>query len=285
MRVEAIATVDDPRIADYRDLRDAPFRRARELFIVESHALVLTLLDARPASVRSLLVTPGALERLRDALDAAGVTAPVYVAPDALLADVVGFRFHRGALAVAARGEDQAPAALLAGLGAGPAVVLVCEGIGNPDNVGGIFRNAMAFGAGAVLLGPGCGDPLYRKTIRTSMGGALRVPFAHLRAWPDDLGLLVAAGFTLVALTPAADALDIAALGDRLGPRARVALLLGTEWQGLSAAAHAAAELAVRIPIAAGVDSLNVATAAGIALHRLAPLSGAARARHDDDGC
>jgi tRNA G18 (ribose-2'-O)-methylase SpoU len=285
VRVEAIASLDDPRVADYRDLRDAQLHRAHERFVVESHAVVRTLVATRPACVRSVLVTPGALERLRDVLGAAGLAAPVYVAPDALLAQVVGFHFHRGALAIAAREEPPAPAAVLAGLGAGAAVVLVCEGVANPDNVGGIFRNAMAFGAGAVLLGPGCGDPLYRKTVRTSMGGALRVPFAHLRAWPEDLGLVSGAGFTLVALTPAADALDIAAFDERVGRGARVALLLGTEWHGLSAAARATAVLAVRIPIVAGVDSLNVATAAGIALHRLAPLSGPAGPRHDDDGC
>ena len=148
----------------------------------------------------------------------------------------------------------------------GPGLVLALEDVSNPDNVGGVFRNARAFGADAIFLSAGCADPLYRKAIRTSMGASLVTPFAHLPGWADGLAQLRAAGYTLVALTPDPSALDIAHLG---AAPSRVALLLGAEGPGLSAETRAAADLRMQIAMAPGVDSLNVATAAAIALHRL----------------
>jgi tRNA G18 (ribose-2'-O)-methylase SpoU len=142
----------------------------------------------------------------------------------------------------------------------------VLENVADPDNVGSLFRNAAAFGAGGVLLSPGGGDPLYRKALRASMGATLEVPFARAGAWPGVLRDVSSAGFRLVALAPGArHAIDALAVGPLS------ALLVGSEGDGLSAAALAAADVAVRIPIEPRVDSLNVATAAAIALHRLAP--------------
>ena len=138
----------------------------------------------------------------------------------------------------------------------------VLEGINDHENLGALFRNAAALGVDAVLLGPGCADPLYRRSVRVSMGHVLRVPFAPLSRWPGDLRVLQAAGFRIVALTPAADAVPLAQAGVATG---RVAWLLGAEGPGLSAAALGAADLVVRIPMVPEVDSLNVATAAAIA--------------------
>jgi tRNA G18 (ribose-2'-O)-methylase SpoU len=144
----------------------------------------------------------------------------------------------------------------------------VLEGLNDHENLGALFRNAAAFGVDAVLADPTTADPLYRRSVRVSLGHVLRVPWTRLPDWPDGLASLKAEGFVLVALTPSADAEPIAALA--ADPPARVALLLGAEGPGLSGAALAAADRRVRIPIAEGVDSLNVATAAAIAFHRLA---------------
>ena len=277
VRVEPIAALDDPRLEDYRDVKDATRRRNRGVFVAESRLVVRTLVTAGRFRVRSLLLTAAALAALRADLEAATLDAPLYVAAKTMIDGVVGFRFHRGCLAVAERGPGTPFARVIADLGTGPACVVVCERLTNPDNIGGVFRNAAAFGAGAVLLAPGCSDPLYRKAIRVSMGGTLRTPFATVPAWPADLNRLRAAGFTVIALTPDPRAVDIATLGR---PR-RVALLVGPEDEGLGAAARAAADVAVRIPMAPGVDSLNAATACGIALHRLSP---AVPARDDADG-
>jgi tRNA G18 (ribose-2'-O)-methylase SpoU len=179
------------------------------------------------------------------------------------------------------RDGDPAPAALVDP--PGPRLVVAMEHVTNPDNVGGIFRNARAFGADAALLSSRCADPLYRKSIRVSTGGSLVVPFARLDDWPEGLRRLSRAGYTLVALTPDPSAVDIGRLDGarRLG---RVALLLGAEDHGLSAETRARADLQVRIPMAAGADSLNVATAAGIALHRMARHTGPLAQRLPDHG-
>ena len=148
--------------------------------------------------------------------------------------------------------------------------VVVLEGVANADNVGGAFRNAAAFGVDAVVLSPTCCDPLYRKAIRTSMGAALRVPFARAGAaeWPAALGRLRAAGFTLVALTLREPSETLDAFAARARP-ARLALIVGTEGAGLSAAVESSADVRVRIPIRGDVDSLNLASAVGIALYAL----------------
>ena len=191
----------------------------------------------------------------------------VLVAPGEIVEAVTGFPFHRGALAVCRR----RPSPDARDLAAGTALALVVESVNDHENMGALFRNAAAFGAGAVLLAPSCCDPLYRRSVRVSLGNVLAVPFATVRPWPDCLDAITAEGFTLVALTPAGGtSLDDAAR--RCGGAAtKVAVMVGSEDQGLSDGALAAAGLRVRIPMAEGVDSLNVATAAAVALSRLRP--------------
>jgi tRNA G18 (ribose-2'-O)-methylase SpoU len=259
---------DDPRIADYRNVPDPELLRRRGVFVAEGRLVVRTLLTGSRFQASSVLVTEAARRSLADVLDPRADTLPVFVADRRLLAQVVGFNLHRGCLALGARPALPAVADVLASL-PDRALVVVLEGVGNADNVGGVFRNAVAFGADAVLLGPGCCDPLYRKAIRVSIGGTLRMEFAAFSNWPDSLEEVRKAGFTLVALTPAEDAEDIARFSRRAERRGRLALLFGAEGAGLSPGAEAAADVGIRIPMAAGIDSLNVATACGIALHRL----------------
>ena len=235
----------------------------REAFIAEGRLIVGKLLAAPRFRVRSALGTASALASLRGGLEQAGV--PVYVARPETLQRIVGFHFHRGCLAAGERRAELGLDVLLQPRGR--RILVALEGVTNPDNVGGVFRNAMAFGADGVVLGPGCADPLYRRALRVSMGGALETPFATVFDWPEGFARLRAAAFTIAALTPDRAAADISAFGE---VPERLLLLLGSEGEGLSAAARAAADVHVRIPMAPGVDSLNVATAAGIALHRLA---------------
>ena len=262
MGVERITDADDPRLADYRDLRNGGPRAA---FVVEGRRLVRRLLDGSRFQTRSVVLTDSALGDLGGVL---GDGVPTYLAAERTIRDLVGFEFHGGCLAAGDRGDAIDPARLLSGR-----LALVLERTSSPDNVGAVFRNADAFGADGVFLSPGCGDPLYRRAIRVGMGGPLRVPFAALPDWPAGLGRLRDAGFTLLALTPDGD-VDIAEFGAARPVPERVALVLGTEGDGLSPGARAAADLEVAIPLAPGDHSLNVATACGIALHRLARREG-----------
>jgi tRNA G18 (ribose-2'-O)-methylase SpoU len=184
------------------------------------------------------------------------------------MSGIVGFNVHRGCLAIGERPAESAVEAVLPPDGA-KALVIVLERVANADNIGGIFRNAAAFGADAVLLSPGCCDPLYRKAIRVSIGGSLAVPFARIEAWPIDLARLRERGFVVLALTPSRDAVNIDADGVPWNSSARLALVAGTEGNGLTAGVLDLADYQVRIPMAPGADSLNIATALGIALHRL----------------
>jgi tRNA G18 (ribose-2'-O)-methylase SpoU len=255
---------------DYEALNDPARRRQIErrgaFFIVEGTLAVEALLGS-PYPVRSVLVTRGKEPAVRDALTAHGRDGvPVLVRPDDEVAAITGFAFHRGVLASADRLPLRPPSELVAGT-SGARRLAVLEGLNDHENVGALFRNAAAFGVDAVLADPTTADPLYRRSVRVSLGHVLRVPWTRIADWPDGLAELRAAGFVLVALTPAAGAEPIDALA--AAPPERLALLLGAEGPGLSAAALAAADRRVRIPIAAGVDSLNVATAAAIAFHRL----------------
>lgn len=261
-----IIDLDDPRIADYRHVSDARLIEEKGLFVAEGRLVVERLLAAGRYRVRSMLVKETDYASLvPPAIDS---PFPVYVASSDLMRRLTGFNFHRGCLALAERPAPVAAADVVAGL-AGDAMVVALEEITNADNVGGVFRNAAAFGVGAVLLSPGGCDPLYRKAIRTSMAATLRLPFARVAPWPDGLSELHAAGLSIVALTPAAGARDLAAFARDPGRPRRLALLVGTEGAGLSAAAEALADARVRIPMAPGVDSLNLATATGIALYSL----------------
>ena len=263
--VETIEDPEDPRLADYREIRDAERRRRDGTFIAEGRQVVRRLLSAGRYRVRSALVTPPALHALGEALAAARV--PTYLVRQDVVEAVVGIEFHHGCLAAGERGAEPTAEAVLAETRSDRLVVL--EGLGDASNVGALFRNALAFGVGAVFLAPSTADPLYRKAIRVSSGATVALPFARLADWPRDLERLRDAGYTVLALTPQAEAVDIGELGDRRPLPARLALLLGTEGRGLSAEALAAADLQVRIPMAPEMDSLNVAAAGAVALHWL----------------
>lgn len=264
MRSVAIESADDPRVRDYRDVREADLRGSEGLFVVEGRLNVKRLLCGSRFATRSVFVNRAALSALRAPLERFPGT--VYVAESPVLSRVVGYAMHRGCLAVGERGRLDPLAAVLAREPAGARLWLGLEGLANPENVGGAFRNALAFGADRLLIGPRCADPLYRKSLRVSMGAALRVPFASAPGLAGAAPTLRAAGFQLVALCTARDALPLHEFAPSGG---RCALWLGCEESGLSAEALAAADVRLTIPMAGGVDSLNAATAAGIALHQL----------------
>ena len=241
--------------------RDLVGREGR--FVAEGVVVLEKLLAAGRHPLESVLIDERRVDALAPLLGQVPKGAPVYLAGQAVMDAIVGFHIHRGVLALGRRLPDPDPLALLRGL-TSPALVAVLVGLSNHDNVGGVFRNAAAFGAGAVLLDAGCCDPLYRKAIRVSVGAALTIPFTRLPSGADLIALLAAAGFTPLALTPA----GAVPLGDLERPD-RAAVLLGTEGPGLPPDILARAR-GVSIPMAAGFDSLNVAVASGIVLHHLA---------------
>ncbi len=265
-RVEAVADVFDARLADYRMPRDAD-HRALGIFVVEGRFAVRQLLGSPSPrfATRSVLTTESTLAGLRDLLESGPASIPVLVASHEVIRAVVGFKFHRGCLAVGERGRPVPPATLIEPRG--PRTLVALERLVDPENVGAVFRNAMAFAVHGVLLSPGCGDPLARKAIRASAGGTLRVPFAVVDDWPHGLRGLGSEGYELIALAPTATA-ELEGLASHRMPERR-ALLLGGEGYGLSPGSLALASTALRIAMAPGVDSLNVATASGIVLHRL----------------
>ncbi|GAA4381388.1 RNA methyltransferase [Actinomadura verrucosospora] len=280
----------DPRLADYVRLRDVNLRKSLEaehgLFVAEGEKVIRRAVGAG-YPVRSLLMARRWAEPLADLLD--GVDAPAYLVDDATMESLTGFQVHRGALAslerlplpsvdavlaparraavpeeVVDRADVPAPHARP------PRRVLVLEDLVDHANVGSIFRCAAALGIDAVVLSPRCADPLYRRAVKVSMGAVFAIPYARMANWHDDLGRLRAAGFTLLALTPdqTATPIEKASMGDR------VALLLGSEGDGLSSHWLDEADEPVCIPMSgdamsAGVDSLNVTAAAAIACHTL----------------
>ena len=265
MPIVHIDQLDDPRLEDYRNVPDPVLLRKRGLFVAESRLVVRELLSHQRLNTRSVLATPAAYDSLKDLLTDRTDNLAVYVASHQFLQNIVGFNVHRGCLAI---GERPAPVTdrTLPALTAGRLVV-VLERVSNPDNVGSIFRNAAAFGANGVLLSPGCGDPLYRKAIRTSLGATLRIPYGEVDDWPEGLTRLQELGFATMGMTLDADAVELdTVVTDAPTP---IALLFGTEGAGLSDEAVALLDYRVRIPIADSVDSLNVATASGIALYLL----------------
>jgi tRNA G18 (ribose-2'-O)-methylase SpoU len=257
----------DPRLDDFRDLTTADRRPdrpgGRGLVIAEGVVVVQRMLRS-PYPVRSLLGVRRRIEALAADLDAyPRQDLPCYVTSPDVMADVVGFHLNRGVLAVA----DRAVEPDLVTLTASARLLCVLEGVGDHENLGSIFRNAAGLGVDGVLLGPGCADPLYRRAVRVSMGHVLRVPFGQVTAWPAGLHQLREAGFRVLALTPGPDAVP---LHEAVGAGRRTAVLLGSEGPGLTEEALAAADERVRIPMAGDVDSLNVATAAAIALYSAA---------------
>lgn len=265
-RIVAIDEPSDPRIAAYRDIREADLVGREGYFIAEGEVVVRALLTASRHEPVSLLLAEKRVAALKAEIERLPDSVPAYVAPQATLDGIAGFPMHRGILALGRRAAFPSAEEQLADLGR-RAVVLVLFAIANHDNMGGIFRNAAAFGTDLVILDSDCCDPLYRKAIRVSGGNVLRVPFAKLDHGADALGLLAAHGFEAVALSP-----DGASTLAETSRPDRVALLLGAEGPGLPDAVRRRANT-VRIPMAAGVDSLNVATASGIVLHHFADAS------------
>jgi tRNA G18 (ribose-2'-O)-methylase SpoU len=290
-----IVVVDDPsdpRLADYARLTDVRLRTALEpahgLFVAEGDKVIRRAVAAG-YEVRSMLVTQDKLAGLADVADAC--PGPVYLVSDEAAEQVTGYRVHRGALASMARRALPTVTGLLSGA-AGPAPagtahrgrdgqpgwlrrIVILEDLVDHGNVGGIFRCAAALGVDAVILSPRCADPLYRRAVKVSMGAVFAIPYARMSDWRGGLAEIRAAGFALLALTPDQSAVPL----DELAAAGRVALLLGTEGDGLSSRWLAEADTAVCVPMsvdamALGVDSLNVVAAAAIACHELARLPG-----------
>ena len=259
--VTRITSLDDPRVREYRLLTAPAALERAGLFVAEGRWVVQRLLARRQFVTRSVLVTETAHRALSAAVDAITLSdTAVYVVEQQLMNLIVGIDIHRGCLALAERPPRHA---LTRERARQAKRVVVLEGVNNPDNVGGIFRSAAAFDVDLIVLGPGAGDPLYRKAIRTSMAATLDVPYVESGDWPAALDILRSAGLRVIALTPARDATRL----DALPVTERTALLLGTEGAGLTPAALARADERGRIQTSERVDSLNVTVAASIALH------------------
>ncbi|MFJ8981994.1 TrmH family RNA methyltransferase [Streptomyces sp. NPDC102282] len=257
---------DDPRLSDYTGLTDVELRRRREpaegLFIAEGEKVIRRAADAGYA-MRSMLLTAKWTDVMRDVIEEA--TAPVYEVTPALAEKVTGYHVHRGALASMRRKPLPDVATLLAPERGSVRRVAVFEDIVDHANVGAAFRNAAALGVDAVLLTPRCADPFYRRAVKVSMGSVFHVPWTRLASWPEDIGLLREAGFTTAALCLSDRSIT---LDELVAQRhEKLALVFGTEGDGLTAAALSAADAHVRIPMDAGVDSLNVAAASAVAFY------------------
>ncbi len=267
-----LTTPDDERLADYVSLTDVALRSRHEpakgLYIAESSTVLRRALAAGHVP-RSVLVSPRWLPDLQAMLtglpDVASGPVTVYVAEPEVLAAITGFHVHRGALAAMHRPALRSVADVLAGArgGAGARRVAVLEDIVDHTNVGAAFRSAAGIGVDAVLVTPRCSDPLYRRSVRVSMGTVFQVPWTRVDPWPGGIEVLRDAGFVTAALALSDDAINLDELA--ADPPERLAMILGTEGDGLGPATVAAADRVVRIPMAGGVDSLNVAAAAAVA--------------------
>jgi len=266
MGVQAVSDADDPRLGDYVRLREVSLRRSLEsergLFIAEGEKVIRRAVEAghRP---RSFLLAERWLAPLADVVEACP-EAPVYLVSEELAEQVTGFHVHRGALASMHRGEPRSVAELLTARR-----LVVLEDIVDHTNVGAILRNAAGLGWDGALLAPRSADPLYRRSIKVSMGAVFTLPWARLEDWASGPELLAGAGITTIALTLAEDAVPLELVSDQLGPEARVAIMLGTEGAGLSERWTRGAAVRAIIPMRAGIDSLNVAAASAIACYQL----------------
>ena len=253
----------DPRLDDFRDLNSVDRRpdlpSGKGLVIAEGVLVVQRMLASR-FTPRALLGTDRRLAEL--GADLHGVSAPYYRVEADVMAEVVGFHLNRGVLASASRAAELSVAQVLEGA----RTIAVLEGVNDHENLGSIFRNAAGLGVDAVVFGSGCADPLYRRAVRVSMGHALLVPFARAARWPADLHVLRDAGFRLLAMTPDEGAPRLADAMDGLAD-GKVAILVGAEGPGLQEHTMRASDVRVRIPMARGTDSLNVATAAALAFY------------------
>ncbi|HYE87455.1 MAG TPA: RNA methyltransferase [Vicinamibacterales bacterium] len=258
LQSETVNSIDDPRVAGYKHIAEPDRLAELGVFVAEGRLVVRRLLELRSWNVESFLLTQNAVDALADVLPFS--RAPIYLVEQSVMNGIAGFNIHRGCLALVQRPVPPT----LDRIAAGPlSRVLVLEGVNNPDNVGGLFRSAAAFGIELIVLGPNCGDPLYRKAIRTSMGATLSVPFVTAPQWPGAIRDLRVDGFTVVALTPHRQAAPL----EEIFPHAKLALLVGSEGTGLTEEAMRAATLRIRIPTTPDVDSLNVTTAASIAMY------------------
>jgi len=255
--VEQVDRQDDPRVSPYAHVADHAWLHRNGLFVAEGRLLALRLIAEWPFAIHSILVNPSALAAVQHL---APSDVPVYVADRAVVHALTGIDFHRGCLALGHRPRRVEPEVF-----ANARRLIAIEGVGNPDNVGGIFRVAAAFGVQGILLDPTTADPLYRKAIRTSMGSVFSVPFTRINEWPRGLREFARdARFEMVAMTARRDATPLPVFAQ--GPHGRAIVMLGSEGTGLSEALLQLAEHEVTIPIRTAVDSLNVVVAAGIAL-------------------
>lgn len=254
----------DPRVAAFANIREKELAARDGLFVGET-LVVLEAMLAKPTTIQAVVSNARMLERTRAMLAAAECSAPLYFVSDAVLEALTGVDLHRGVLATAVRAPFEAIHPATWSPASPPRTVLVAEDITNIDNIGQLFRIAAAFGVDAVLLSPTCHDPLYRKSLRVSTGNALKVQALRAQRWPEDLADLRARfGFNIV-VTAIQSSVPIASIGE---PE-RVAIVVGHEGNGVSSEVRALADHVVRIPMAASVDSLNVAVSAAIALDRL----------------
>lgn len=271
--VIAVERFDDPRIASFRNVKDAA-SRSSGLFLAESELVIARIFDSG-CLIKALLATPNRFDRLAARIDVAQLAQAerhgrnaefsVFVCEQNTLDTIVGFPLHRGCLAICQRPELPPVELLLRGT----KTVMVLDDVVDPDNIGSVFRHVAGFGADAVVLSAHAGDPLYRKSVRASMGWVLEVPYARLATPETLLPSLHDLGFVTIALTPRRDAPTLRSVVDGLGPTHRVALLLGAEAPGLSDSIIANATYQARIPMTEHVDSLNVATAGALALYEL----------------
>ena len=263
MGIIRVDDLDDERLAAYRNVPDPDLLARGGLFIAEGRLVVRRLIESRRFRVQSVMVTDAALVPLRGLLDPHD-TLPVYVVRQSVMNGITGFNMHRGCLAL---GERPSPCSWRE-MVKGARRVIALERIGNADNVGSVFRSASAFGVDAVLLERNCIDPLYRKAIRTSMGAALTMRHAEAEPWPDVLRELARDGWVVVAMTPSPSAPLLHTVASEIADRP-VVVVVGNEGEGLTTAALDACTHQARIPMTNNVDSLNVATAAAIAMYAL----------------
>jgi tRNA G18 (ribose-2'-O)-methylase SpoU len=260
-----ITELSDPRLADYSHQTDVALRKAQGsehgLYLAES-ALVLERAVRAGHTPRSVLALGGSVDDAVSALGPFAATTPIFVGPGDLLAELTGYILHRGIVASMNRPALQPVEALLADA----RLVVVLENVADPTNVGAIFRSVAAIGADAVLVTPRCSDPFYRRAIRVSMGTVLQVPWTRTGEWPDLGAALREAGFEVAALALSDDAVSLRDYARSASRPAKLALVLGAEGDGLTPEALAHADAVVSIPMAHGIDSLNVAAASAVAL-------------------
>ena len=260
--IQDITDPSDPRIAAYCQVREKDLVGRDGVFIAEGEVVVRRLVGSAEVEPVSLLLARKRLAAMDDLVRVLPEGVQVFIADQTVMDAIVGFPIHRGILAVGRRRQDRSASQLLGSLPQRATVLAVC-GIANHDNMGGLFRNAAAFGVDAVLADHDCCDPLYRKAIRVSVGAALTMPFARLSREEDMISILTEAGFQPLALSPKGDVRLI-----DLRAQDRRAVLMGAEGPGLPPS-YLERSKAVTIPMAHGFDSLNVATTAGIVLHHL----------------